>query len=56
MEIGGARGTPKKNGLELVDPAGKVIGRSFLATMELRLIETDLGDAFSSKKDLVAGG
>ena len=56
MATSGARGTPRKNGLEFVGLAGEVIGRSFLAMMELGSIEIDLGDAFSGKEDLVAGG
>ena len=43
----------QENGLELAGLAGEVTSRSFLATMELGLIETDLGEAFSCKGELV---
>ena len=35
--------------------AGEVIGRSFLATVELGSTEIDLGEALFSKRELVAG-
>ena len=44
------------NGLELAGPIGRVTCWSFLATMELGSIRTDLGEVFFSKAKLVTGG
>ena len=44
----------QKNGLELAGQASEVTGRSFLATVELRSIETDLDEVFFGKGKLVA--